>query len=56
MNEDVNGKRKLFWTEVSNAKGGKVENYRRIKDRGGWHRKRMKYEGFGRSILKICQI
>ena len=23
---------------------------------GGWHRERMKYEGFGRSILKICII
>ena len=23
-NEDVNGNRKLFWKEVSNAKGGKV--------------------------------
>ena len=26
MNEDVNGNRKLFWKEVSNAKGGKVES------------------------------
>ena len=25
MNEDVNGNRKLFWKEVSNVKGGKVE-------------------------------
>ena len=24
-NEDVNGNRKLFWKEVNNAKGGKVE-------------------------------
>ena len=26
MNEDVNGNRKLFWKEVSIAKGGKVES------------------------------
>ena len=32
MNEDVNGNRKLFWKEVSNAKGGKVESCSRIKD------------------------
>ena len=25
MNEDVNGNRKLFWKEASNANGGKVE-------------------------------
>ena len=25
VNEDVNGNRKLFWKELSNAKGGKVE-------------------------------
>ena len=31
MNEDVNGNRKLFWKEVSNAKEGKVENCRRKK-------------------------
>ena len=24
MNEDLNGNKKLFWKEVSNAKGGKV--------------------------------
>ena len=35
MNEDVNGNRKLFWKELSNAKGGKVESCRRIKDRNG---------------------
>ena len=35
MNEDVNGKRKLFWKEVSNVKGGKVESCRRIKDGNG---------------------
>ena len=32
MNEDVNGNEKLFWKEVSNAKGGKVESCSRIKD------------------------
>ena len=35
MNKDVNGNRKLFWKEVSNAKGGKVESCRRIKDGNG---------------------
>ena len=30
-NEDMNGNRKLFWKEVSNAKGGKVQSGRRIK-------------------------
>ena len=35
MNEDVNGNRKLFWKEVSNAKGGKVESCSRIKDGNG---------------------
>ena len=35
MNEDVNGNRKLFWKEVSNAKGGKVESCNRVKDGDG---------------------
>ena len=35
MNEDVNGNRKLFWKEVSNAKGGKVDSCSRIKDLNG---------------------
>ena len=35
MNEDVNGNRKLFWEEVSNAKGGKVKSCSRIKDVNG---------------------
>ena len=35
MNEDVNENRKLFWMEVSNVKGGKVENCRRVKDGSG---------------------
>ena len=35
MNEDVNGNRKLFWKEMSNVKGGKVENCSRIKDGSG---------------------
>ena len=32
MNKDVNGNRKLFWKEVNNAKGGKVDSCSRIKD------------------------
>ena len=35
MNESVNGNRKLFWKEVSNAKVGKVESCNRIKDGNG---------------------
>ena len=35
MNEDVNGNMKLFWSQVSNAKGGKVEICSRIKDENG---------------------
>ena len=35
MNEDVNGNRKSFWKEVSNAKGGKVESCSRRKDGNG---------------------
>ena len=35
MNEDVNGYRKLFWKEVSNAKGEKVESCSRVKDGDG---------------------
>ena len=35
MNEDVTGNRKLFWQEVSNVKGGKVESCSRIKDGNG---------------------
>ena len=31
MNEDVNGNRKLFWKEVSNAKEEKVESCKRRK-------------------------
>ena len=34
MNQDVNGKRKLFWKEVQKIKGGKVQNWK-IKDRIG---------------------
>ena len=32
MNEDVNGNKKFFWKEVSNVKGGKMDNRSRIKD------------------------
>ena len=35
MNEDVNRNRKLFWKEVSNMKGGKVESCNIIKDGKG---------------------
>ena len=35
MNEGVNGNRKMFWKEVSNAKGGKGESCSRIKDKNG---------------------
>ena len=35
MNENVNGNRKLFWKEVSNVKGRKVETCSRIKDGNG---------------------
>ena len=35
MNEDVNENRELFWKEVSNVKGGKVESCSRIKDVNG---------------------
>ena len=35
MNEDVNGNRKLFSKEVSNAKGGKLESSSRLKDGNG---------------------
>ena len=33
MNDDVNVKRKLFWKEVSNAKGEKGEEFQQNK---GW--------------------
>ena len=35
MNQDVNENRKLFWKEVSNVKGGKVESCSRKKDGNG---------------------
>ena len=35
MNKDVNGSSKLFWKEVSNAKGGKVKSCSRVKDGNG---------------------
>ena len=35
MYEDVNGNRKLFWKERSNAKEGKVEGCSRINDGNG---------------------
>ena len=35
MNEDMTANEKLFLEEVSNAKGGKVESYSRVKDGDG---------------------
>ena len=35
MNEEVNENRKLFWKEVSNVKGGKVESCSIIKEGNG---------------------
>ena len=35
INEDVNGNGKLFWREVSNAKGGKAESCSKIKEGNG---------------------
>ena len=35
MNGNVNGNRKLFWKEISNGKGGKVESCSRIKNSNG---------------------
>ena len=35
MTEDVNGNRKLFWKQVINAKGGKMESCSRIKNGNG---------------------
>ena len=35
MNEDVSGNRKLFWKEVSNAKGGNVKSCSKMKDENG---------------------
>ena len=35
MNEDINGNRKIFWKEMSNAKEGKVESCSKIKDGDG---------------------
>ena len=54
MKEDVNGNRQLFWNEVNNAKGGKVESCNRIKNGN----KRLgqgevEVQRIGRSILKI---
>ena len=35
VNEDVNGNRKMYWREVSNAKGGKVKSCSRIIEGNG---------------------
>ena len=48
MNEDRN--RKLFWKEMSNANGGRMESCSRIKDGNG---RLAQGEGNGRIILKM---
>ena len=35
INKDMNGNKRLFWKEVINAKGGKVESCSSIKDGNG---------------------
>ena len=35
MNQDVDENRKLFWEEVSEVNGGKVESCNKIKDGNG---------------------
>ena len=35
MNEDMNENRKLFWKELINAKGGKMDSCSRVKDGNG---------------------
>ena len=35
MSQDVNGNSKLFWKDVSNAKGGKMESCSRLKEGNG---------------------
>ena len=37
MNEDANGKKKLFWKEESSVKGGNLESCRRSMEVGGGH-------------------
>ena len=37
MNQDVNGNRKLFWKEMSNANGGEVENSNLLLLLISWH-------------------
>ena len=47
MNQDVDGKRKVFWKEVSKVNGGNEESCSRIKDGNGrLALERMKCEGF----------
>ena len=49
MSQDVNGNMKLFWKEMS-----KVESCSRVKEgMGGWHFERLRWEGFGKNVLKI---
>ena len=57
MNEDVNGNRKLFCKEVSNAKEGNVESCS-IKKNGNGRLAQEKDEVqmIWKSILKICII
>ena len=50
MNENVNGNRKLFWKEVSNTKGRKVESCSRVKNGNG---KLAQGEDEARKIWKV---
>ena len=44
MKQDVNGNKKLFWKEVSQTNGGKVENSNRVK------------YGSGRLVLEEAEV
>ena len=57
MNEDVNGNIKLFWKEMNNLKGGKVENWSRIKDENGrLVQEEDEVQRIWKSNFKICII
>ena len=53
MNDDVNGNRKLFWKEMSNARGGRLDSCSRKKD---GNRMLAQGEDEVRRILKISII
>ena len=57
MNQDVNGNRKLFWKEVSNEKGRKVESCNRIKDiNGRLAQGENEARRIGKEYFEICII